>query len=318
MSSAKGVHSHSLRSWKDGPSRRAIVDFVERVTTEGGPDYVPPAERSAVFDNDGTLWAEQPMPIQIDHLLRGLGAAAAADPALRERQPWKAVIERDFHWLGAAFAKYYQGDDADLQVLLGGILAGGAGKDVETIEEEAAAFVLGQAHPTLKRPYRSCTYAPMIELLRYLEANGFATYIVSGGGRDFMRAISDELYSIPRERVIGSSTALEFRDGPEGSAIHIKPAMDVVDDGAEKPIRIWSRTGRRPLIAGGNSNGDIAMLSYARKDGRPSLGILVHHDDAEREFAYDAGAEKALERAKTDGWIVVSMRDEWEAIFPDA
>jgi phosphoserine phosphatase len=316
VSTAAAVQTDSLRSWKDGPSRRAIVDFVERVTRVGGPEYVPPVERTAVFDNDGTLWAEQPMPIQVDHLLRGLGAAAAADPALRERQPWKAVIERDLHWLGAAFAKHYQGDDTDLKVLLGGILAGGAGKDVETIEAEAAAFVLEESHPTLKLPYRSCTYTPMIELLRYLEANGFATYIVSGGGRDFMRAISDELYEIPRERVIGSSTALEFRDGPEGSAIHIKPAMDVIDDGPEKPVRIWSRTGRRPLIAAGNSNGDIEMLRFAHQAGRPSLGILVHHDDGEREFAYDAGAEHAFARAVTDGWIVVSMRDEWSTIFP--
>jgi phosphoserine phosphatase len=310
--------SDPLPAWKDGPSRRAILGFVDRVTTEGGPDYVAPAERTAVFDNDGTLWTEQPIPIQIDHLLRGLGAAAAADPALREWQPWKAVVERDFHWLGDALAKHYQGDDADLRLLLGGILAGGAGKDVETIEEEAAEFVLGQAHPTLGRPYGTCTYTPMIALLRYLEANGFATYIVSGGGRDFMRAISEELYAIPRERVIGSSAALEFRDGPDGSAIHIKPAMDVVDDGPEKPIRIWSRTGRRPLIAGGNSNGDIEMLRFAQKDGRPSLGLLVHHDDKEREFAYDAGAEKALAQAATDGWTVVSMRDDWATIFPDA
>jgi phosphoserine phosphatase len=318
MSTAVGVQTDFLQSWRDGASRRSIVDFVERVTTEGGPDFVPPAERTAVFDNDGTLWTEQPMPIQVDHLLRGLGAAAAADPTLRDRQPWKAVVERDFHWLGAAFAKYYQGDDVDLKTLLGGILAGGAGRDVETIEEEAATFVLGHAHPTLKRAYGTCVYTPMIELLRYLEANGFATYIVSGGGRDFMRAISDELYSIPRERVIGSSAALEYRDGPEGSAILIKPAMDVVDDGAEKPIRIWSRTGRRPLIAGGNSNGDIEMLTYARKEGRPSLALLVHHDDGEREFAYDAGAEKALARAETDGWTVVSMGDDWATIFPDS
>ena len=317
MSSIGEVHSGPLPSWKDGASRRSIVDFVERVTNEGGPDYVPPVERIAVFDNDGTLWAEQPMPIQVDYLLRGLGAAAAADPALREKQPWKAVVERDVQWLGGAFAKHYQGDDADLRILLGGILAGGAGKDVETLEAEAAAFVRGEAHPSLGRPYRTCTYAPMVELLRYLEANGFTTYIVSGGGRDFMRAISDELYAIPRERVIGSSAALEFRDGPDGPSIVLKPAIDVMDDGPEKPVRIWSRTGRRPLIAAGNSNGDIEMLRFARSDRRPSLGLLVHHDDAEREFAYDTGAEKALEQAATDGWTVISIRDDWSTVFAD-
>jgi phosphoserine phosphatase len=307
-----------LRSWSNGPARRAIVDFVERVTTADGPDVVPPAERIAVFDNDGTLWAEQPRPIQLDHLLRGLAAAAAADPALRERQPWKAAHEQDFQWLGGAVAKHYKGDDSDVRVILGGILAGGAGKDVESIESEAAEFVLGQAHPTLGRPYRSCTYTPMVELLRYLEANAFSTFIVSGGGRDFMRAISDELYGIPRERVIGSSAALEFRAEPGGTSIVLKPAMDVLDDGPQKPIRIWSRVGRRPLIAAGNSNGDIEMLTFAHREGRPSLGLLIHHDDAQREFAYDKGAEKALERAATDGWTVVSMRDDWTTIFPDA
>jgi phosphoserine phosphatase len=317
MSSPDGAHADPLQSWKDSPNRRSIVDFVDRVTTEGGSDYVPPVERIAVFDNDGTLWAEKPMPIQIDHLMRGLGAAAAADPALRERQPWKAVVERDFGWLGGAIDKHYNGDDTDVRLLLGGILAGGAGKDVETIEAEAAAFVLGQPHPTLGRPYGTCTYTPMIELLRYLEANGFSTYIVSGGGRDFMRAISEELYSIPRERVIGSSAALEFLDGPDGSTILIKPAMDVVDDGPQKPIRIWSRTGRRPLIAGGNANGDIEMLRFAHKEGRPSLGLLINHDDGEREFAYGTGAEKALAQAATDGWTVVSMRDDWATIFPE-
>ena len=316
MSIQRAVGTDLLGSWTDGASRRSIVDFVERVTSEGGPDFVPPADRIAVFDNDGTLWTEQPMPIQLDHVLRRLAADAEADKGLRERQPWKAAHERDYHWLGAAFAKYYQGDDADVLVILGGILASGAGRDVESIEADAAAFVLGQPHPTLKRPYRTCTYLPMVELLRYLEANGFSTYVVSGGGRDFMRAISDELYAIPRERVIGSSASLEYRDSASGGSIVLKPAVDVIDDGAEKPIRIWSRTGRRPLIAGGNSNGDIEMLSFARKEGRPSLGLLIHHDDPEREFAYDAGAERALARATTDGWTVVSMRTDWTTIFP--
>jgi phosphoserine phosphatase len=305
-----------LGSWADGPGRRSIMDFVECVTTVGGTDFVAEVDRIAVFDNDGTLWTEQPMPIQLDHVLRRFAAEAAADPGLRDRQPWKAAFERDYHWLGAAFAKYYQGDDADVRVILGGILASGAGQDVDLIEADAATFVLGQEHPTLQRPYRTTVYLPMIELLRYLEANGFATYIVSGGGRDFMRAISDELYAIPRERVIGSSASLEFIDDSTGGRILRKPAVDVIDDGPEKPVRIWSRTGRRPLIAAGNSNGDIEMLSFARKEGRPSLGLLIHHDDADREFAYDAGAERALARAASDGWTVVSMRNEWTNIFP--
>jgi phosphoserine phosphatase len=305
-----------LGAWADGPARRSIVDFVERVTTSGGADFVAPAERIAVFDNDGTLWTEQPMPIQLDHILHRFAAEAATDASLRERQPWKAAYERDYHWLGAAFAKYYQGDDADVRVILGGILASGAGQDVDLIEADAAAFILGQDHPTLKRPYRTCVYLPMIELLRYLEVHGFATYIVSGGGRDFMRAISEGLYGVPRERVIGSSASLEFVDDSTGGRVVWKPAVDSIDDGPEKPVRIWSRTGRRPLIAAGNSNGDIEMLSFARKAGRPSLGLLIHHDDADREFAYDAGAERALQRAASDGWTVVSMRADWTTVFP--
>jgi phosphoserine phosphatase len=305
-----------LGAWADGPARRTIVAFVERVTTPGGADFVAPAERIAVFDNDGTLWTEQPMPIQLDHILHRFAAEAAADATLRERQPWKAAYEHDYRWLGAAFANYYQGDDADVRVILGGILASGAGQDVDLIEADASAFILGQDHPTLKRPYRTCVYLPMIELLRYLEAHGFATYIVSGGGRDFMRAISDELYGVPREHVIGSSASLEFLDDSAGGRVVWKPAVDSIDDGPEKPVRIWSRTGRRPLIAAGNSNGDIEMLSFARKAGRPSLGLLIHHDDADREFAYDAGAERALQRAASDGWTIVSMRSDWTAVFP--
>jgi phosphoserine phosphatase len=316
MSEAGMAEPTLLGSWADGPSRRSITDFVERVTAVGGADFVAAADRIAVFDNDGTLWTEQPMPIQLDHILHRFAAEAAADPALRERQPWKAAYERDYHWLGAAFARYYQGDDADVRVILGGILASGAGQDVDLIEADAAAFVLGQAHPTLQRPYRTSVYLPMIELLRYLEVHGFATYIVSGGGRDFMRAISDELYAIPRERVIGSSASLEFIDDSAGGRVVWKPAVDSIDDGPEKPVRIWSRTGRRPLIAAGNSNGDIEMLSFAHKEGRPSLRLLIHHDDADREFAYDAGAERALARAASDGWTVVSMRNEWTNIFP--
>jgi phosphoserine phosphatase len=305
-----------LGAWADGPARRSIVDFVERVTTPGGADFVAPAERIAVFDNDGTLWTEQPMPIQLDHILHRFAADAATDASLRERQPWKAAYERDYHWLGAAFAKYYQGDDADVRVILGGILASGAGQDVDLIEADASTFILGQDHPTLGRPYRTCVYLPMVELMRYLEAHGFATYIVSGGGRDFMRAISDELYGVPRERVVGSSASLEFLDDSTGGRVVWKPAVDSIDDGPEKPVRIWSRTGRRPLIAAGNSNGDIEMLSFARKAGRLSLGLLIHHDDADREFAYDAGAERALQRAASDGWTVVSMRTDWTTVFP--
>jgi hypothetical protein len=173
-------------------------------------------------------------------------------------------------------------------------------------------------HPTLDCGYLECAYTPMVEQLRFLDANGFASYIASGGGRDFMRPISDEVYGIPRERVIGSSGALAYARDDDGGKIMRKPEADVLDDGPEKPIRIWSRVGRRPILAAGNSNGDIEMLDFSRRPDGPTLRLLLLHDDAEREFAYTAGAEGALERAAAEGWTVVSMKNDWTTVFGEA
>jgi phosphoserine phosphatase len=303
----------TLDSWHDTPTRETVVAFVETAA-----QTVPPQERIAVFDNDGTLWCEKPMPIQADFILRRLHEMAEADPALRERQPWQAAYGRDYAWFANVLEEHYAGDDTNVRTLLGGVLAAHAGISVEEFEELAGSFLRTARHPTLGRGYLACAYAPMVELLRYLDANGFASYIASGGGRDFMRPISDEVYGIPRERVIGSSGALAYAGDDDGGKIMRKPEADVLDDGPEKPIRIWSRVGRRPLLAAGNSNGDIEMLDFSRRLDGPTLRLLVLHDDAEREFAYAAGAEGALERAAGEGWTVVSMKNDWTTVFGDA
>jgi hypothetical protein len=307
----------TLETWHDTPARAAIVEFVDRVTTEGGPDYVAPSERVATFDNDGTLWCEKPMPIELGFILQRLAEMAEADASLRDRQPWKAARERDFHWLSDVITKHYHGDDADLRVLMAGMLHAFAGISVEHYTSAADAFLRGGKHPTLGRAFHACGYAPMIELLGFLEANGFTNYIASGGDRDFMRPITDEVYRIPPERVIGSSNALRYLEDEDGGTITYAAEPDFFDDGPVKPIRIWSRTGRRPIIAGGNSNGDIPMLRYAGGKDRPALRLLVLHDDPDREFDYTTGAEKSLETAAARGWTVVSIKNDWKTVFAD-
>jgi hypothetical protein len=304
-----------LPSWNDTRTRAAIVDFVERVTTEGGPDFVPPSERIATFDNDGTLWCEKPMPIEVGFILLRLADMAEADESLREKQPWKAAREHDYHWLGDVITKHYHGDDSDLKVLMSGIVQAFAGKSVEEYAAAADAFLRGGKHPTLDRAFRACGYLPMIELLAYLEVNGFTNYIASGGDRDFMRPVTEEVYGIPSERVIGSSNALRYLEDEHGGTITYAAEPDVFDDGPVKPIRIWSRIGRRPILAAGNSNGDIPMLRYTGGKDRPALRLLVLHDDAEREFDYTAGAEQSLETAAKQGWTVVSIKNDWATVF---
>jgi phosphoglycolate phosphatase-like HAD superfamily hydrolase len=297
-----------LASWTDGPTRSAIVDFVGRVSTEGGPDYVEPQARVAVFDNDGTLWCEKPMYIQLDFLLRRFKEQAEADPSLRDQQPYKAAYTGDLQWLGDAVTKHYQGDDTDLKPLMGAVLTAHHEITVEEHRSRVEAFFAAAKHPTLGIPYTWCGYAPMTELLRYLEANGFTCYIVSGGGRDFMRPVTGLLYGIPPERVVGSSVGLTYRD----TNLFTTAQPEFLDDGPMKPVRLWSRIGRRPILAAGNSNGDIEMLEFTR-----GMRLLVLHDDADREFDYTAGAEKALEQAAADGWTVVSVRNDWTTVFSD-
>jgi len=269
-----------LALWNDTPTRRAIVDFVQAVSTEGSPGFVAPAERVAVFDNDGTLWSEKPVPIQLDFTLFRMAEQAGQDPSLAERQPYRAAVERDFRWLDQAIVKHYHGDDADLGLLMGAVESAFEGMEVE--------------------------------------AFGFSTYIASGGDRDFMRPFAHRIYGIPPERVIGSALGLDFDDRGDDTRLVYKSKVEFFDDGPTKPVRIWSRVGYRPLVTGGNSNGDIPMMRFARTGGREALRLLVLHDDADREFAYTTGAEDALDRAKTHGWTVVSMKEDWSAVFASA
>lgn len=257
------------------------------------------------------------MPIQLDFYIRRFAAQAEADPSLRDRQPYRASYERDFHWFDTAVVKHYQGDDSDIRVLLGTMNAAFATASVEEYRAHANAFFESATHPTLQRPYLTVQYQPMIELLRYLEQHGFTNYIASGGDRDFMRAVGEVLYRVPPERIIGSAQALEYVEREDGVDVLYKSELEFFDDGPVKPVRIWSRIGRRPVIAAGNSNGDIPMLRFARSHERPSLRILVKHDDPEREFHYEKGAELALERAALQGWTVVSIKDDWNKVFPD-
>jgi hypothetical protein len=300
-----------LPSWNEGAAKAAIVAFVEQTVTGA----VPVEERIAVFDADGTLWCEQPVPVEADFLLRRLAEMAEADPTLRDRQPWKAAYEHDNDWLGTVITEHYAGDDSKAQTLLDGVFATYAGIGVEDFEAKSEAFLRSAQHPTLGRGYLQTAYAPMVELLGYLEANGFSNHIVSGSGVDFMRPITRELFGIPPERVIGSSTVLGYTSDDTGGTITRQAALGFLDDGPQKPIQIWSRVGRRPLVAGGNSNGDIPMLDFAQHQDTPSLRLLVLHDDAEREFAYTSGAEQALTKAGTSGWTVVSMKDDFATIF---
>jgi len=285
-----------LPSWNDTPTKQTILDFLAAVTDEAGRQYVPPAERIAVFDNDGTLWCEKPMYIQFDYILRKLAAQAESDASLRAKQPWKAAWEKDFDWLGGVITKHYQGDDSEFKVFLGGILSLAEGQAVEQIEEAARNFIENERHPTL--------------------GNGFTNYIVSGGGRDFMRGFAQDLYGIPRERVIGSTVAYSYVESDDGGEIVQQAELDVIDDGPGKPIQIWNVIGRRPILAAGNSNGDLPMLAFTGGASLPALRLLVVHDDTDREFDYLAGAEKAINAAQAHNWITVSIKNEWREVFP--
>ena len=242
-----------LASWNDTPTRAAIVDFVDRVTDEGGAHYVPPDDRVAVFDNDGTLWCEKPMPVELGFILHRFAEMAEEAPTLRERQPWKAAWDKDYAWLGDVITKHYHGDDSDVKVLMAGILQAFAGMTVTAYTARADAFLRQAPHPSLGRLLRDCAYLPMVELLRYLEANGFATYIASGGDRDFMRPATSDIYGVPPERVIGSSSGLRYQEDEHGGTVVYQAEMEVFDDGPMKPVRIWSRVGGRPRPAGGHT-----------------------------------------------------------------
>jgi len=291
------VSEDPLRSWRPGTAKEAILAFVREVTAPG-ESFVPPAERIATFDNDGTLWCEKPLYIQADFVFRRWKEMVQADPAKASEQPYKALVEGDREWLSHLLEHVPE--------LLKGVGEAFSGITTEAFEAAVAEFFASARHPTLDVPYTEVTYRPMRELMALLEANGFRIYICSGGGRDFVRVVSEQIYGIARERVIGSASTLEYRDGELYRTAGVEQP---IDDGPGKPVHIWTRTGRRPVLAGGNADGDIPMLQTAR------FGLLVNHDDAEREFAYQAGAETALAEARVRKWTVVSVKNDFKEVF---
>lgn len=306
--------SEPLTLWTSGATRNAILELVDKVTAQDTEGFVPPAERIATFDNDGTLWCEKPFA-QGAFVAERLVSMAKADPSLRDRQPWKAIAGGHSSWIDDALTKHYGGDDTDMAAFYTGIGAAFGDISVEEFESQASAFFATALHPTFGQPYQNLGFLPMVQLLRFLEANDFTCYIVSGGGRDVVRPITQSMYGIPPERVIGSSSGLKFEAGDDGVNIVRTEAVGIIDDGPEKAIQIWERIGRRPILAAGNTNGDVPMLQFAADQTQPTLCMLVHHDDAEREVAYDLGAERALSTAASEGWTVISMKSDWTQVF---
>jgi len=310
--SSLSVAQQSLPSWNDGKTRQAIEAFVERVTTPGSADFVPPAERIAVFDNDGTLWSEQPMYVQLAFALDRVKALAPEHPEWKDQAPFNAVLTGDLKALGAA------GERGLMELLL----ATHAGMTSDEFEKVVKDWIATAKHPIYQRPYTECVYQPMRELLEYLRAHEFKTYIVSGGGIEFMRPWSEAVYGIPPEQVIGTSIKLKYVL-QDGRPVLVRlPEIDFIDDKAGKPVGIHRQIGRRPIFAAGNSDGDFEMLEYTTAGEGARFGLLLHHTDGQRETAYDRQSpfgrlDKALDAAPQRGWTVIDMRQDWKLVFPD-
>jgi phosphoserine phosphatase len=299
-----------LPSWRDNRCKQQIVQFVEAVTKQGGANYVREPERIAVFDNDGTLWSEQPMYTQLAFALDRVQELAGAHPEWKEHQLFKAAIEGDLKTVAAG------GEHALLEL----IMETHAGMTTDEFARTVENWLASAKHPRFKRPYTDLVYQPMLELLSYLRMNGFKTFIVSGGGIEFMRVFAEQVYGVPPEQVIGSSikTIYEIRDG---KPVLVRLAeIDFINDKAGKPVGIHRHIGRRPIAAFGNSDGDFEMLEWVTRGPGPHLGLLVHHDDAQREWAYDRESsigklDRGLDQAPKRGWIVVSMQKDWRTIY---
>ncbi len=300
-----------LPSWNDGAAKRAILDFVACAIDTNCPQFVPPEERIAVFDNDGTLWCEQPMYVQLAFMFDRVKALAPQHPEWKEKEPFASVLKGDVKGTLAA------GEKGLMEMMA----ATHTGMTIEEFEKIVSDWIATARHPKYKRPYTQCIYQPMVEVLAHLRANGFKTYIVSGGGIEFMRPWTEKAYGIPPEQVIGSSGKLkyELRDGVP--VIMKLPEIDLIDDGPGKPVGIAKFIGRRPVLAFGNSDGDYEMLRYVTSGKGPRIALIVHHTDAEREYAYDRQShigklDKALTEAPERGWKLISMKDDWKSIFP--
>jgi phosphoserine phosphatase len=300
-----------LPSWNESAAKKAIVAFVEKVTKEGSPDFVPPNERIATFDNDGTLWAEQPMYVQMAFALDRVKALASGHPEWKEKEPFASLLKGD---LKAALAG---GDHAIMEILM----ATHAGMTTEEFEQIVTDWIATAKHPKTGRHYNEMIYQPMVELLAYLRANGFKTFIVSGGGIEFMRPWVEKAYGIPPEQVVGSSIETKFEMRNEKPVLVRLPKINFIDDKEGKPVGINLHIGRRPIAAFGNSDGDQQMLEWTTAGNGARFALLVHHDDAEREWAYDRKSsvgqlDKAWDEAVAKGWIIVSMKNDWKTIFP--
>jgi hypothetical protein len=300
-----------LPSWNDTGPKTAIKAFVERVTKQGSPDFVPEADRIATFDNDGTLWVEQPMYVQMAFALDRVKALAPMHPEWKDTQPFKAVLEGDMKTLAES------GERGLVEI----IMVTHAGMTTGEFEKIVADWLGTARDPRFKRPHAELVYQPMLELLAYLRANGFKTFIVSGGGVEFMRPWTEKAYGVPPEQVVGSSikTKFQMRDG--SPVLFRLPEVNFIDDKTGKPVGINEAIGRRPIAAFGNSDGDLEMLQWTTMSGGVRLGLIVHHTDAEREYAYDRKShfgrlDVALDAAAVNKWTVVDMKRDWAVIFP--
>jgi phosphoglycolate phosphatase-like HAD superfamily hydrolase len=296
-----------LPSWNDGAAKRGIVDFVTRVTREGGPDFIPAAGRVATFDNDGTLWVERPLPAEVYFIFARVREHAAKDPSLKERQPFKAALEGD--------AAYFH--EAGKKAVLELLVATETGMDQESFAADARRFLEKWRHPKLDRPFTEIAYQPMIELLAYLRGNGFQTWISSGGTIDFLRVIAPQIYGIPIDQIIGTELKLESRMDVARLVVWRLPEIETINDKEGKPVGIDRRIGKRPIFVAGNvgNYGDIAMMQYSKGRRGPSLQLLINHDDAAREFAYGEKDNASLDAAKKYDFTVVNIKNDWKTVF---
>jgi phosphoglycolate phosphatase-like HAD superfamily hydrolase len=309
--SAASAQTDPLPSWNDGASKKSITDFVARVTTQGAPDFVVPEQRLAVFDNDGTLWAEQPIYFQAQFGLDRVREMAPQHPEWKKKQPFKAFLEGDKTALA----------DAGEKGLVTLVAAAHSGMTTDAFAKTVADWLASARHPRFKVAYNDLVYRPMQELLLYLRANGFKTYIVSGGGVEFMRVWAEKAYGIPPEQVVGSSGETKFEIGADGKPVLMKLAkVEFIDDGPGKPVGINRFIGRRPIFAFGNSDGDLQMLQWTMAGNGARFAGIVHHTDADREYAYDRQSkigklDKALDEAAAKDWTVVDMKRDWKRVF---
>ena len=310
VAASQTVASDPLASWNEGGTKKAILDFVKSVTTEGSSSFVKPEDRIATFDNDGTLWAEQPMYFQFLFAVDRIKAMSPQHPDWTTKEPYKSILA------------------GDIKTALGGgekaagelVMATHAGMTTEEFEKSVNDWVTTAKHPRFQKPYTECVYQPMIELLGYLRDNGFKTFIVSGGGIEFMRPWAQKVYGIPSYQIVGSSAKLKYEIQNDKPVLIKLPAINFVDDKEGKPVGIQMNIGRRPIAAFGNSDGDFQMLEWTTSGAGPRFGLIVHHDDEIREWAYDRGSpigklERGLDEASKRGWVLVSMKSDWKTVF---